>query len=494
MPVARCGKAGDGGLGNLLRRLFAARGGGHLLRRLFAARGGNATVLAAFAVVPMMGGAGLAVDSGRAMMVENRMAKALDAAGLAAGRVLFAGEGEVAARGYFDANFPAEFLGSRITDFHYSVDAAQEFVTVSATATVPTTFMKILGEQAVAVSARTVVERQNRGAELALVMDNTGSMRGGGKMDAMKAAGQELVDIMFGDRARLDQLYVSVVPYTATVNVDADNWDWLDSGDRFHNSPDPFAPTAWKGCVEARHASGRDEGDAPPNVERLTSFYYPANETDNDWPEVKEANHYQNDGTGPNLGCGPAITPLTNAKATVADAIAEMQPWHRGGTTSNLGLAWGWRTLSPRWRGLWGGETPASFPLDYDAPLMDKVVVILTDGVNQFWDNGHDGEPRGSDYTAYGRLQDFMPTATDVDDVVPTLNDKFARACTDMKDRGVIVYTITFGSSAGDAALRELYRSCASDNAAYYHAPDNDTLRQAFRSIGDKLSNLRIVE
>lgn len=464
------------------------------LRRLIGDNGGNVTILATFAVIPMMAGAGLAVDSGRAIMVENRMAKALDAAGLAAGRVLFAGSAEAEARRYFEANFPDNFLESTVTDFTFHVDDQERFITVSAQADVPTTFMTVLGKQTVTVGSRSVVERQNRGAEIALVMDNTGSMRGGGKMDAMKAAGQDLVDIMFGDADSLDQLYVSVVPYTATVNVGAHNWDWLTTGDRYHDSPDPFDPTSWKGCVAARLTNDRDETDDPPSVARFTSFFWESNPTDNDWPAVKEENHYQNSGTGPNLGCGPAITPLTNQKQTVSDAVAQMQPWHRGGTTSNLGLVWGWRTLSPRWRGLWEQETPSGFPLSYDEPLMDKVAIVLTDGVNQFFDMDHDGEPMGSDYTAYGRLEEFMPSANDVSDVVPRLDDKFAGICESMKQAGIIVYTVTFGGSAESSDLQSLYRTCATTEANYYHAPDNDTLRAAFRQIGDELSNLRVVE
>ena len=49
-----------------------------------------------------------------------------------------------------------------------------------------------------------------------------------------------------------------------------------------------------------------------------------------------------------------------------------MKPWRRGGTTGNLGLVWGWRTISPNWRGPWGD---ADLPLDYKHRLMEKVVV-----------------------------------------------------------------------------------------------------------------------
>ena len=50
-------------------------------------------------------------------------------------------------------------------------------------------------------------------------------------------------------------------------------------------------------------------------------------------------------------------------------------------------------------------------PLDYDTPLMEKVVVILTDGNNQFHDNdtstANNSVP-ASDFTAYGRIETLI--------------------------------------------------------------------------------------
>ena len=82
--------------------------------------------------------------------------------------------------------------------------------------------MKLFGVDTIDVSARTVIHRQTRGMELALVMDNTGSMRSGGKMDAMKDAAQDLLDILFAGNETVPNFWVSVVPYTATVNVGSD--------------------------------------------------------------------------------------------------------------------------------------------------------------------------------------------------------------------------------------------------------------------------------
>ena len=93
-----------------------------------------------------------------------------------------------------------------------------------------------------------------------------------------------------------------------------------------------------------------------------------------------------------------------------------MGPVHRGGTTGNLGLTWGWRTLSPRWRGAWGGETPNTLPLDYKTPLMEKVVggddrrqqpvprPTMTGTVEQ--------PVPASDFTAYGRIETLIGYST----------------------------------------------------------------------------------
>jgi Flp pilus assembly protein TadG len=455
---------------------------------------GNVVVIFAVVLVPALGAAGLATDSALAFMVKSRMVKALDAGGLAAGRVIFSGDVTADAEQFFQANFQPGYLDATLKSFDVQTDENNEFITLTATATMPTQFMRLFGHDTITVSARSVVRRSNRGAELVLVMDNTGSMRSGGKMGVMKQAAQDLVDIVYGDEETHDNLWVSLVPYTATVNIGPQRENWLDPSDRYFTVPSPFEPTTWKGCVEAR-AAPRDQDDTPPNVAPFTSFLYEA-DVDNIWPPIDDSNGAQNNGTGPNLGCGPPILPLVAEKSTVKAAIANMLPWHRGGTTGNLGLVWGWRVISPSWRGLWGGSTPAELPLDYGQSDMDKVVVILTDGQNQFYDwkghpeNGGKG-PRGSDYTAHGRLHDFGYAT--LGQARQEIDRRFAGMCQTMKGLGIRIYTVTFGPSP-DANTQTLYRNCATDPSKYFHSPDNATLGEAFQVIGEELSNLRIAE
>ncbi len=464
----------------------SGRAGLRLRELLQRDRRGGVLLFFGLILVPLVGFAGLAVDSLVAFSVEARVQRALDAAGLAAGRAAREEDVVTEARAFFDANLGAtgDDVAIRSFDAVYSPDDETISLTVGATA--PTYFMRVFGRSETRIDIQTVVNLQIRQMELVLVMDNTGSMRSGGKINAMKDAASELVRIVFGGRESHPNLWVGLVPYVASVNVGPHRTGWLAPGDPALAAGNAWAPSTWKGCVMARTAPF-DETDDPPSVAPFTSYLYPS-ASDNNWPPLNESNGAQNNGRGPNLGCGPAITPLRQSRAQVLAAIEEMLPWHRGGTTGNLGLVWGWRVISPRWQGLWGGATPATIPLAYDDVQSDKVVVLLTDGDNQFYDNPPSG-PRGSDFTAYGRLNDlgFTTLSAGRDE----LDQRMARTCAAMKAEGITLYTITFGPTP-NSGTQTLYRNCATSPGHYFHSPDNSDLSSVFRAIGRQLSSLRV--
>jgi hypothetical protein len=72
------------------------------------------------------------------------------------------------------------------------------------------------------------------------------------------------------------------------------------------------------------------------------------------------------------------------------------------------------------------------------------------------------------------------------------IEKNIAKLCTDMKSKGVIVYTITFGNLS--TATKNLYSGCAYDAKHYYNAPDSASLEKAFKSIGYAITELRLVE
>ena len=453
-------------------------------------RDGGTMPLAGMVMFTLVGFSGLALDGARVIYAKDVLQRSLDAGGLAAGHSLDINDLEIDGHDFFNANLAAGGDILRNPNLTIVTSADERVITLTATAEVEPTFMTVFGVGTVSVSAQTEVTRETRGMELALVMDNTGSMAGS-KINAMKNAAEGMINAIYGDETVLPHLWVSLIPYTATVNIGPTRTDWLNSAGRDRIDDGDFETETWKGCVMARELTG-DRNDAPPADDLFEIFLWD-DAVDNDWIlddsslDIDASQSAGNGGTGPNLGCGPAITPLTAAKGDVTAAISEMQAWSRGGTTSNLGLVWGWRTLSPRWQGLWGGATPTELPLGYDDPLIDKVIVVLTDGNNQFFDY-QGGGPDGSDFTAYDRVNIWgFPNMNAGRD---ELNSRFATLCEDIKATGIQIFAITFGSGANGA--RDLYEGCASNPGYYFHAPTNDQLQTVFDTIGRQLSNLRL--
>lgn len=474
---------------------------------------GSFLILFAVGAITLVAITGAALDYSRGYLLQSELTSALDAAALAGGANASADDVDDTIEKYFKVNFPTNYMGADVEDIDVTINTLGGSLSASVTAELDYTLLSVVVDGKMSIGAETEITLEKKGMEIALVMDNTGSMYGT-KMTTMKNAAQDLVDILYGDKDEVDKMWISLVPFTAAVNIGTEHSSWLTSLDQTQ-----YYPTTWRGCVEARTDEMSD--DTPTVGGKWDAFYY-ADNSDNDWYcwnknggcddlaskscgssdntysvtsgknkwYVNEDACARNDGSGPNLGCPPAITPLTKSRSEVEAAIAEMDSWHRGGTFSNLGLAWGWRSISPKWQGLWSGVDAAQ-PFDYDEPLMDKVVIILTDGDNNVYDH-NGGGPYGSDYTAYGRIEEEK-IGTGINtkaEGATAANTLFSQACEEMKDEGIIIYTITFKVTS--SSVQNVYSNCASSAAYYFNSPDTDDLSAVFKAIGDSLSNLRI--
>ncbi len=409
--------------------------------RFAKAEDGTAIVLLGFAVFVLVGSAGLAFDAGRGYMLNARLSQAVDAAALAGGRSLSIGGGgdyESIIKKYFKANMPEGYMGAEVPDPVITLNAAGDEIEVVATATVPTTLMKVLGAKSMKIDARAVVNRAVKGMEVALVLDNSGSMSGN-KMNDLQASSELLVDILFGDNETVEDLYMSVVPFSGRTNI---------AGHAEVHPASPPSPDFI--CLDMR-AGELAENDTAPASAPFGHF----STGDYTWEN--------NQGQHKNRVCPEAeVTPLIQSKTAVKAAINAMKA--KGCTRYDIGAVWGWRNISPSWRGLWTGS-PSSLPLDYEEQQMEKAIIVMTDGEN-----------------TPDCLQDSQTQAQ--------TEAAFTRICDDMKANGIVVYTITF--QLEDPDTNDLFRDCASGAARYFKSPSSSALEAAFTTIANDLSTLRL--
>ena len=148
---------------------------------------------------------------------------------------------------YFTANYPSTALGMNVTVAPVPADAdlTAAIVNYQAQATVPMTLMKLAGFNTLTVSV-TAQTKKTIGLEVAVVLDNTGSMLCGAndgeatlacapgvvasdttctnssndsRICTLINAATQFVNTLTSAITATQQLYVSIVPYVTTVNV-----------------------------------------------------------------------------------------------------------------------------------------------------------------------------------------------------------------------------------------------------------------------------------
>ncbi len=377
-----------------LQRGTHGRPGGHVLVRLCSVRTKTGTAsnsaiagiwadrraataaLTAVILIVLIGMIGLAIDGTRLVMVQSRLREAVDAAALIAARDMYPNtEANTAAdiqnaTNLFWANFERAqansnlgYLQTNITNVDVSM-VTSNTVSVRADGFFPTTIMNIVGISQVPVSVVSQATRQVTGLELALVLDNTGSMAGWPIQSVVSAAG-DLVNILYnnGTQETVPNLWISVVPFTAEVNIGANNTGWLQPGSDVTGA---YMNGRWMGCVMARYDSvdpqtglTNDFTDVPPGDAPFKPFLFPStlnkytvtvNKTvvsfgDDDWSPTNITESRQS--TLPqNIAVGPKswVLPDVNGDGTGRSA-RNREPHHRAIGRQSDGRQFSWRNV-----------------------------------------------------------------------------------------------------------------------------------------------------
>ena len=194
-----------------------------LLGRFLKSTSGGAAPFLALSLVPLMGFTGAAIDYSRGNAVKVAMQAALDSTGLILSKdAQNLSTGALASR--IDSVFKAQFNRPEAhnVSVSYVFNAPQQgnfSLKLTGSATVPTHFATLIGTSELTVSATAEVIWGIKRLNLALALDNTGSMASSGKMTALKAAAHNLLNTLQAAAKKPDDVKVSIIPFATDVNV-----------------------------------------------------------------------------------------------------------------------------------------------------------------------------------------------------------------------------------------------------------------------------------
>lgn len=451
---------------------------GDLFRRYLGERRAATAAMFAIMLPVLVGSVGMAVDISRAYLVQARLSHALDAAALAAAASASNYDDILSKlQQFFDANYPPEKIG---VTYNLHLEVNGDDISASADADYNTTFLRVLGIDSITVGAATTVQRQIKGIEVAMVLDVTGSMASNNNIGALRDATSRFLEIMYARAAdgtpsetRTPFVKVGIVPFATSVNVgpyglgadeDGNYYDTPFVSNPNHLAFEPYANYStsstrylgWRGCVlEDNYPLDSTDHEGPWRMYRWCR-----NASDSPVCDKDSRNRPQHN---PNNSCPRAyIQPLTNDLDKLDLTVSRLEA--NGNTLGNVGMVWGYRVISPE------------FPFTEGAPWDDtewrKAVIIMTDGENT----------QNYTYSAYGPSSSVSPSQ---------MNTRFGEVCTELKDKGVTVYTIVFTSGIS-SSVKNLFKACASTEDKYHYAPEQADLYEVFESIARELSNLHI--
>jgi uncharacterized protein YegL len=303
---------------------------------------------------------------------------------------------------------------------------------ISAKASVDARFLRVFGQDHFNVGSSTQVVWGIKRLELALALDNTGSMASSSKMTELKKAAKTLLDTLKVAAKKEGDVKVSIIPFDTTVRIGKShkNESWIDFTAKGIDKDD------WEGCVIDR-TYPNDALDTTPDGAAEKKF--PASQC------------------GPDIVRALPLTDIWTGLSTLKDKVNDMQP--NGNTNVTIGLVWGWHSLT--------NSVPFEQAAAPQADL-DKVIILLTDGNNtEAWDNAT-------------KLKVGSETS---------INARTELACNNVKAANIRIYTIRVINGNSD-----LLRNCASSPTMYYDVQNASQLNGVFTSIAQNLANLRIAK
>ncbi len=478
---------------------------------------GAIAIIFALTLIPIIMLIGVAIDYSRIALDRSQVQAALDAATLAAVKkvgIMKDAEIKTMISAYVSANTPGTI---KINIDSIEIKRNPNKLHVQASGETKTTFMRLADIEKADFKADSSAVASDKSIEVALVLDNSGSMAGS-RIEALKSAAKELVTILEENQQNPEDLSIGIVPFNHLVRLDSNNTKmvWLDKNAKstyhrtnlpprsnrlnlFKTLTDPYThkPEKWEGCVEARKHP-LDIKDTTAKSSDRDSFFLPFF-----YPDTRERNNNYNNnyndylprdgfakgqgrgkrrkfgeyfkqtftkGRGPNYWCYvQRILPLTTNMTTVRSHIDSLTA--KGGTNIHMGTIWGLRILSRK--------APFKQGRNYNDDENVKFLIVMSDGANTY-----------GGYQAYGWSTDGRIDGSS--SVTAEMDKRTLESCTAAKNEGVIVYTIAYGSIG--SSTTKLMRDCATFPENAFTPQSTSDMIDVFKEIASALNVIRLTD
>lgn len=454
------------------------------------------TIFACFMILIMLMVGGIGVDLMRNEMERKRIQSVADRAVLAAADLDQELDPQEVVRDYFTKSGMGEYV-SNVT-----VDEGLNYrtVTVDASTTMNTQFMSMMGVDTLTIPARARAEEKVNKVEISLVLDISGSMNTGTKMQEMQDAAGEFIDSVLTTDTQ-DLISINLIPYSQHVNAGEQIFNRMNI-DQTDNYGDPILVYADAYCIEF------DDSDFNSVVLDTSKTYDPMQYFQWNYYSIESGNQLN---TMHDTMCPrndyEAIVPTSQDAAYLKSQINQLQP--RAGTQIFLGMKWAAGMLDPSFRNLntqlvGGGQVDNAFagrPVAYSDDETLKTIVLMTDGQNSSARRINDYYYRtdslrahwaNNNFTWYvsrylrGRYDSYSYTKY----TEATGDALLSNMCDAAKDQNIVIWTVGFEVLDHGA---NVMRDCASSPSHFFRV-EGVEISDAFDAIARQINQLRLTQ
>ena len=449
---------------------------------------GTITIFACFMILIMLMVGGIGVDLMRNEMERTRLQSVADRAVLAAADLDQTLDPEAVVRDYFTKSGMGDYVSS------VTVNEGLNFrtVTVDATTTMNTQFMSMLGVDTLTIPARSTAEEKVNKVEISMVLDVSGSMKYGTKMQNLKDAAGEFIDSVLTPDTQ-DLISINLVPYSQQVNA----------GPLLYNRLNVNTKHNYSHCIEF------DNSDFDSVVLNKTKTYQQMQHFQWNYYSIESGNQMNTryDTVCPRYSY-ERIVPMSQNAAYLKGQINQLKP--RAGTQIFIGMKWAAAMLDPSFRSInqslvSAGNVDAAFnprPVAYSDDETLKTIVLMTDGQNSsaaritnryynseseyvHWNNNN------FNYWLWRNVNSSRHYRYYFNKYTESAGDTLlSNMCDAAKEQNIVIWSIGFEVLDHGA---EVMRDCASSPSHFFRV-EGVEISEAFDAIARQINQLRLTQ